>query len=92
MNTDTLERYRRLATKWPPPRYNAVDPKHLQQFVEAYEERDRAISLLREIATTEDHVERCEKFHVHYHVSCESIQRHVRQKLEEWGIKWEGDE
>jgi hypothetical protein len=54
-------------------------------------ERDRAIALLKEIATMPTKERRPDRHSYDVIVSCEitleSIQRHVRQKLEEWGIK-----
>ena len=80
---------------WPPLKntmepFVSVKPEHLKDLLDAADDRDRYLALLQEIATVEDHAERCEKFHAHYHYSRESIQRHVRQQLEKWEAKIDG--
>lgn len=65
----------------------------LEYLLNAEEERDRYLSLLKEIATAESHsTEKTDVGLIIRTVTLESIQRHVRQKLEEWGIKVEEGE
>ena len=55
----------------------------LPEICDAVEERDRAIALLKEIATVEDR----KVGNIFCHVTVGSVQRHVRQQLEKWGVK-----
>ena len=49
-------------------------------------ERDRYLTLLKEVATAKDHTEQREKMAVKYHYTLESIQRHVREQFDKWRV------
>ena len=50
-------------------------------------ENERYLSLLKEIATAKSHFEQTSEWTCAGVVTLESIQRHVRQQLEKWGVK-----
>lgn len=101
MKAETLNRYRLVALSGD----GEVDRFDLIEFLTAYVERDLYLSLLKEIATAKTlevtaddpeghlmpdhkHGPRRDKA-IRYKLTVGLVQRHVRQKFEEWGIKME---